>query len=282
MTVGIVCDSTADLLPAYHEEHDVLMVPLKVRFGEEVFEDWLELHPEEFYERLAASPEPSKTSQPSPAEFEAAYRRLAERGCDSIVSIHLSTALSGTHESAVLAAASSRVPVHLIDTKLVSQGTALVVRAAVRARDAGATGEEVADAARRVTSETRLFFVLDTLEYLVKGGRAGKAAGLAAALLNIKPVLRLDEAGEVAPFKKVKGFRKALSELAAHVAEDAAGRPVRLGLLHSCAPERAEELRQALLGAGVRVTEEEPVLVGAVIGTYAGPNAAGCAYYPEA
>ena len=279
MTVGIVCDSTADLPLAFYDEHDVSMVPLKVRFGEEVFEDWRELHPEDFYRRLAASPILSKTSQPSPAEFEAAYRALAERGCEAVVSVHLTSKLSGTIESATLASASSAIPVHIVDTKVVSQGAALVLKAAIAARDGGASAEEIAEEARRVTDKTRFFFVLETLEYLVKGGRAGKATGLAASLLNIKPILTFDD-GIVAPFRKVKGYRKALGELARYVAEDAAGRKVRLGLLHSCAPERAEELHAALVEAGVQMVEEETCVVGAVIGTYAGPQAAGCSYYP--
>lgn len=281
MKTGIVCDSTADLPVEFYSDNDVTMVPLKVRFGDEVLADWTELHPEEFYARLSASPTLPKTSQPSPAEFETAYRSLAEAGCDEIVSIHLSAALSGTVQSASLAASDSPVPVHVVDSKKVSQGTALVLKAAIEARDAGASGDEIARTAERIASKVRLFFVLDTLDCLVKGGRAGRAAGVAAALLNIKPVLSIGSDGVVEAFKKVKGFRRALSELAGHVAEDAAGSEVRLGLLHSCSPERADELREELAAAGVLIREEPPVVVGAVIGTYAGPRAAGCAYYPS-
>lgn len=280
--VGIVTDSTCDLYPSELAELGVTLVPLKVLFGEESYLDWIELEPEEFYRKLKAFPGLPKTSQPSPADFLAAYTKLAEEGCEGIVSIHLSAALSGTFQSAEMAAVDSPIPVHLIDTKKVAQALGLVVRAACEARDAGQGVDEVAAYAREVASKTRLYFVLDTLDYLVKGGRAGKATGLAASLLNIKPVLDVNADGIIEPFKKVKGRKKAIAELAAHVAEDARENGhMRVALLHACAPEGAEEMRAALVAQGADVTIETTGLVGSVVGTYAGPDALGVAYYPE-
>jgi len=278
--VGIVCDSTSDLEPAWYELHDVAMVPLKVLFGDETFLDWVDFAPAEFYERLTAAERLPKTSQPSPAEFAAAYARLADAGCDQIVSIHLTAALSGTFESATMAAKDAAIPVHVIDTKTVSQATALVVKAAVEARDAGADAAEIVRVAQQVTDDVTLFFVLDTLEYLVKGGRAGKAQGLAASVLNIKPILTFNSDGIIEPFKKVKGTRKAIAELARHMAADAlANGRLRVSTLSACTPELAEELRAALDTAGVDYEFESAGLIGSVIGTYAGPRAVGCAYY---
>lgn len=279
--VGIVTDSTCDLLPSELEALGVTMVPLKVLFAEESFLDWVELGPEEFYAKLATATQLPKTSQPSPADFAAAYKRLAEEGCEAIVSIHLTSALSGTFASAEMAAKDSAVPVHVIDTRKVSQAAALVVKAACEARDAGADAEAIAARATEVSRSMRLFFVLDTLEYLVKGGRAGKAAGLAASLLNIKPVLEMNAEGTIEPFRKVKGRKKAMAELAAHITEDAAanGR-MRLSVLHACSEQVAHELVAALSEAGADVEVESIGVVGSVIGTYAGPNAVGCGYYP--
>lgn len=279
--VGIVTDSTCDLSPKELESLGVTLVPLKVMFGEETFFDWVELEPTEFYKKLAESSVLPKTSQPTPAEFTSAYEALAEKGCDTIVSIHLTSALSGTISSATMAAKTSPVPVHVIDTHKVTQALGLVVKAAVEARDAGLDGDAVAARATAVSASMRLYFVLDTLEYLVKGGRAGKAQGLAASLLNIKPVLDMNEEGIIEPFKKVKGRKKAIAELVAHVKEDAAknGR-MRLTLLHACAPELLEELRIEVEASGADVEVESTGLVGAVVGTYAGPRAVGCAYYP--
>lgn len=280
-TVGIVCDSTCDLGPDWLAAHDVVMVPLKVLFGEDTYLDWIDLSPEAFYAKLATAPVLPKTSQPSPAEFSAVYDALAEKGCDGIVSIHLTSALSGTFESATLAAATSKVPVEVIDTRTVSAGESLVVEAAVNARLAGGDTGAVAAAARHVVETQHLFFALDTLEYLVKGGRAGKAQGLAASVLNIKPVLTFSPEGTIEPYKKVKGTKKAIAEMAERVAEDSRETPVRAAFLNSIAPALAEELRQALDDAGARYTLDHVASVGAVIGTYAGPGAVGIAYYPE-
>lgn len=279
--VGLVCDSTCDLAPAWLVEHDVRMVPLTVLFGDAGFKDWIDLQPREFYKRLTASAALPTTSQPSPADFSAAYTELTERGCEAIVSIHLTSRLSGTFESATMAAAEASVPVHVVDTKRVTAATALVVKQAIELRDRGVSAEEIAATARATSDAVRLFFVLDTLDYLVKGGRAGKAQGLAASLLNIKPVLMFNDEGTIEPFKKVKGTRKALTELAEHVAADSRenGR-VRLSILHADDLALAEELRAALDTAGADYELDSIQLVGAVIGTYAGPHAVGAGYYP--
>lgn len=278
--IGIVTDSTCDLGPEWLAEHGVEMVPLKVLFGDETFRDWVDMRPDEFFERLASASVLPKTSQPSPAEFAATFRRLAEEGVEGIVSIHLSAALSGTFGSASIAAESSPVPVRLVDSKLVSTAAGLGVKAAIEARDAGGDLDAVHAAAQHACDHTELFFVLDTLDYLVKGGRAGKAQGLAASLLDIKPVLWIDEAGEVAPFKRVRGFKRAIGELAAHVAEDVGSRRVRIALLHACCPDAVGDLRKAIEATGVNAVYEPDVLLGAVIGTYAGPGAVGVAYLP--
>lgn len=277
--VGIVCDSTCDLGPEWLRSHDVLMVPLKINFGEKAYLDWVELQPERFFEMLHESSVLPKTSQPSPADFTAAYESLAAAGCDSIVSIHITGPLSGTVESALMAAATAPVPVRVVDTRTVSAGEALVVQAALVAREAGGDLEAIEDAARSTAGRTRVLFALDTLEFLVKGGRAGKAAGLAGSLLNIKPVLTVNADGVIEPFKKVKGMRKAILEMAETVA--AAGR-VRVAPLHSSASGLAEELIDALDAAGADYELATTIHVGAVIGTYAGSGAVGIAFYPLA
>jgi len=279
--VGIVTDSTCDLPLDVLAALDVRMVPLKVLIGDESYLDWIEMSPQDFYVRLETSPVLPKTSQPSPADFLAAYRTLAEEGCDSIVSIHLSAQLSGTMSSALFACDQSPIPVHVVDTKKVTQALGLVVKAAVEARAAGLDAEAIAARALAVSESMRLFFVLDTLDYLVKGGRAGKAQGLAASLLNIKPVLDVNSDGIIEPFKKVKGRKKALSEMAAHVADDSRkyGR-LRLSLLHACTADDGAELLDDIVRSGADIELESVGLVGAVVGTYTGRDAIGVAYYP--
>lgn len=281
MKVAIVCDSTCDLGAEWLAAHSVTMVPLKVLFGDRTYLDWIDLTPDTFFDMLAQASDLPKTSQPSPAEFTAVYEALAAQGFDEVVSIHLSSALSGTVESATLAAATSRIPVRVIDTKIVTAGTALVVMAAVAERDRGGDADAVEAAARYVVENERLLFALGTLEYLVKGGRAGKAQGLAANLLNIKPVLTFNKDGIIEPFKKVRGTKTAITEIASEVAKDSQKRRVRLALFHSTSQELADELAAALDAAGADYDLVLTGRVGAVIGTYAGPGAVGAVYYPE-
>ena len=280
--VGIVTDSTCDIEPEHLAALGVTMVPLTVHFGDTHYRDWIDIRPDEFYKRLAASAALPTTSQPSPAEFAAAYVELAGSGCTEIVAVTLSAALSGTYESAVLGAKNAPVPVRVVDSKRASQGTGLIVLAAVEARDHALSGEQVESRVREVAESSRLFFLLDTLEYLVKGGRAGKATGLAASLLNIKPVLEVNSDGIIEPFKKVRGRQQAVAALASHVAEESRTRGrLRLALLHAGIEGEAGELETALVDAGADVDVVSRGVIGAVIGTYTGPGAVGVAYYPE-
>lgn len=279
--VGLVVDSTCDLTPEWLAAHDVTMVPLTVLFGSDSYLDWVELRPDQFYEKLAKFPGLPKTSQPSPAAFGEAYLKLAEQGCDEIVSIHLSGPLSGTVQSATLAAATAPIPIHVVDTHKVTQGVALAVLEAIHARDAGASAAEITNAAQDAAAKTRLFFLLDTLDYLVKGGRAGKAQALAASLLSIKPVLEVNADGIIEPYKKVRGERQAMQALVDTVSEDAAKLGhLKVGLLHACHPDRMATLKQLILESGADIEIVTEGTIGAVIGTYAGPGALGVTYLP--
>jgi DegV family protein with EDD domain len=278
-SVGIVCDSTCDLGLEWFADHEVEMVPLKIQIDGDTFLDWVDLSPEAFYERQKSAVEMPTTSQPSPADFTAAYERAGE-GADGIVAITLTSELSGTHQSAEIAAAESAVPVHLIDTKLVSVATGLAVKAAVSARDAGGSVDDVRRAAEWTARNTRLFFVLDTLDYLVKGGRAGRAQGLAASVLNIKPILTFAPEGIIEPFKKVKGLSKALTALAGHVAEASKESRLRIAFLHAVAPDLLDELRSEVDDAGADYELDCIGEIGCVIGNYAGAGAVGVAYVP--
>jgi DegV family protein with EDD domain len=279
--VGIVTDSTCDVEPARLAQLGVEMVPLTVHFGDEHYRDWIDLHPKEFYAKLAASLLLPTTSQPSPADFAAAYARLAEQGFEEVVVITLSSALSGTYDSAMLGARDAKLPVRVVDGKRASQGTALIVFAAVEARDAGLDAAAIEARATEVARSSRLFFLLDTLDYLVKGGRAGKATGLAASLLNVKPVLEVNAEGYIEPFKKVRGRQQAVAALAQHVAEESRSRGrLRAALLHARIGGEVEELQAALRAADADIEVVSQGILGAVIGTYTGPGAVGIAYYP--
>jgi len=277
---AIVCDSTCDLGLEYFAKNDVAMVPLKVLIDGTTYLDWTELAPIRFFELLASVKQLPTTSQPSPADFKTVYETLAARGVEGIVSVHLTSSLSGTIQSATIAASEVDVDVRIVDTHLVTQGAGLVVRAAVQARDSGGDVDTVEAAAQRATQETRFLFVLDTLEYLIKGGRAGKATGLAASLLNIKPILTFNDEGIIEPFKKVKGLSKALQLIAEEVATVSAGRQVEVAPVHAVRPDNAKLLMDALDASGVDYVAHPIGEIGSVIGTYAGPGAVGLAFRP--
>ncbi|MHB0975894.1 MAG: DegV family protein [Candidatus Aquicultorales bacterium] len=269
MRIGLVTDSTADMPDEFYSDNQIKVVPLYVRFGEEVFKDWVDMTPADFYPRMRQVTELPKTSQPSVEDFLNVYRSF--EGYDGVVSIHLSSKLSGTIQSAEVAAADSPVPVTVIDGKQGSIATGILLAEAARARDAGADMDEIKQVVEDAIEDIRIAFCVDTLKYLEMGGRIGKAKFLAASLLKIRPVLTLVD-GEVTPFKKVKSRAKVVEEMVAFVKDRSAGRPVRIGFVHAGCPEVADELRGAVLASGVKIESEVVSEMGCVIGTYLGPG----------
>lgn len=279
--VGIVVDSTCDLTPEMLNKLDVVLVPLKVSFGEDTFLDSIEIAPAEFYERLATADQLPKTSQPSPAQFMDAFTQLKESGCTEIVSLSISTSISGTFYSSLLASKDFDIPVHCIDTLNVTLGLGILLLAACEMRDNGLSGEQITEKIEQLIPETKLLFVIDSMDNLVKGGRAGRAAGLAAALLDIKPILTLDESGTITPFKKFKGRKKAIAELSRHMARESQEKgKLRYALIYTDTPSDVDLLRESFAQAGLDGEEIYSGSNGPVIGTYV-PKACGIAYYPE-
>ena len=272
MAVKIVTDSTSDIPPELAAELGVTVVPLTVSFGDEEFKDGIDITRDEFMTRLTTGGVFPRTSQPSPGDFLEIYKPLTEAG-DEVVSIHISGKLSGTLNSA--RGAVQDLPdarIELVDTELASLGLTLVVRAAAVAANGGATAEEVARIAEQAASKIDLFFLLDTLEYLQKGGRIGKAQALIGGLLSIKPVLKLVD-GEIHPHEKVRTRAKALARMKEIAAE---GGPYEdIALIHEASAEDVQAFEAVLAPLS-----EAPLLtgrIGPVIGTYTGPNVIGFA-----
>lgn len=281
--VGIVVDSTCDVSPAQLAERDIRHVPLIVRFGNEEFRDAIDLTPDAFYAKLAAASELPKTSQPTPADFAATYRDLADQGYDEIVVLTLSEPLSGTHQSADIAAKDAPIPVHLVNTKNVSCGLGMLAYRAAELRDAGHDGAAIAEEIRRLSDLSTIFVVVGQMDNLVKGGRAGRAAGLAASLLNIKPILTIGSDGILEPVAKVRGMSKAIEQMAKLVAEktESLGE-VRWMLVYTTDESLADQARAAMAAAGVRGTEQTVGRVGPVVGTYVGEGTIAVGYIPVA
>jgi DegV family protein with EDD domain len=267
---AIVLDSTADLPDAADRFPNWRVVPLYVRFGDESMRDGVDISAGEFYERLRGSSVFPTTSQPTPGDFLACYEELG--GYERIFSLHISARVSGTFASAETAARALGGRVRAIDTETASASIAMLALAIQRRLDRGTSDEEIDGLVDRYRRERGLLFTVDTLEFLQRGGRIGKAAAFAGTLLQVKPILSIRD-GEVEPVRRVRGERKAFAELATALETETQDEPeYRLGVAHAAAPERAAEL-EALVRQQRPLAELELVVtLGAVIGSHAGPG----------
>jgi DegV family protein with EDD domain len=269
---AIVLDSTADLPDAADRFPNWRVVPLYVRFGDESLRDGVDISAGEFYERLRGSSVFPTTSQPTPGDFIACYEELG--GYERIFSLHISARVSGTFASAETAAGEldRRGRVRAIDTETASASIAMLALAIQRRLERGTSDEEIDGLVERYRHERGLLFTVDTLEFLQRGGRIGKAAAFAGTLLQVKPILSIRD-GEVEPVKRVRGDRKAFAELAAALETETEDEPAyRLGVAHAAAPERAAELEALVREQRPRAELELVVTLGAVIGSHAGPG----------
>ena len=211
--VRIVTDSTADIPQELVDELGIIVVPLKVSFGSDIYRDGVDIKPREFIALMEKEKVMPTTSQPSPGEFVSVYENLAAKG-DTVVSIHLSGKLSGTVQSAQTAKAMTGArDVYIIDSKTASMGLGLIVLAAAKAAKEGQPIREVMSVIKYKMARTFVIFLVDTLEYLEKGGRIGKASAFLGTMLKIKPILTVD-AGQVIPLEKVRGKAAAIDRIA--------------------------------------------------------------------
>jgi len=271
---AVVLDSTADFPEGPHRCPNWRVVPLYVRFGAESFRDYAELGPQEFYERLRIASDLPTTSQPTPGDFLEVYRGLERY--ERILSLHIPATLSGTVESARLAGGElGGGKVRAIDSGTVSAGLALLALGVQKRLERGTTDEALDAYVERFRRESRIVFTVDTLEYLAKGGRIGKAAAMAGTLLNIKPILAIEQ-GEVVPLKRVRGAHKAFLEFVEAFEQGSVDRPsLRVGIADADAPDRRDAVRDLVHRTRPQARVEVETTLGAVVGTHAGPGAVG-------
>ena len=277
---AIVLDSTADLPDAAERFPNWRVVPLYVRFGDESFRDGVEISADDFYRRLQTDPEFPRTSQPTPADFLACYHELISY--ERIFSLHLSAKVSGTFASAETAAQElGHGVVHAVDTETASASIGMLALAIQRRLERGTTDEEIEALIERYKRERGLLFTVDTLEFLQRGGRIGKAAAFAGGLLHVKPILAIVD-GEVAPVKRVRGEKKAFAELVAAIETETTDEPGwRFSVAHAAAPERAAELEALIRERRPNAELELDVPLGAVIGAHAGPGTLGLFWFRD-
>ena len=277
---AIVVDSTADFPQAPDRFPNWRVVPLYVRFGDESFRDYVELAPDVFYERLKLADQTPTTSQPTPGDFLAVYQELS--GYERVLSLHIAGKLSGTIESARSAAellGDDRV--RTIDTESASAATAMLGFAIQRRLEQGTTDEEVDVLVDRFRSEAGLLFTVDTFEYLVRGGRVGRARAWAGELFHIKPILTIKE-GEVVPLTRVRGNKKAFQQFAsAFEAGTNDSQTLRVGIAHAEAPERADALAEMVRQTRPASDLELVTTLGPVVGAHAGPGTVGFFWFDD-
>lgn len=278
--IKIVTDSTCDLPQQVLDDLDITMVPLTIRFGQESYKDRVEISSEEFFQRLTESKEVPTTSQVSVGQFAEVFNKHAGE-YDSVLGLFLSSKLSGTYQSAVIAKNILGLEnIHVMDTKMVTLAHGLIVReAAIMARD-GCSLKEIGDRVRYLSEHLHSIIILDTLTYLEKNGRIKSSIAVVGNLLSIKPILTLKN-GEVQLLDKIRGRKKVLKWIASYIEEQGIkleGKTV--GMYHIGCNQVADELKGILLNQ-FNAKELVEGTVGSVIGCYSGPTAIGVYFIRE-
>lgn len=278
--IQIITDSTSDLTAQQAADWGVKVVPLTVHFGEDAYLDRVDLPAEEFYEKLSACGDAlPTTSQVNPAEFSDAFETVLARG-DDVLGIFISSDLSGTYQSAVLARellSSGRI--HLVDSRSTTFGLALLVRQAVRLRDEGRSAADIAAALDSLVPRLRLLAVVDTLKYLKLGGRISAATALVGGVLGISPIIGLAD-GKVDSLGKSRGRKGGMKWIADRVG-DTVDPALGVSFGHTNSPDALSECMEALAPLTGDAAVEFTGLIGPTVGTHAGPGAAGFAYFEK-
>ena len=282
--VAVVTDSTASVPAEVASEHGIVVVPLQVVIGARAYDDGIdpEASPANVAEALRQFL-PVSTSRPSPALLLETYERAAAEGAEEIVSVHVSAEVSGTYESALLAARKAPVKVHVVDSRQIGAGTGFAALAAAEVVAEGGDGQEAAAAARGRAEGTSSLFYVDTLEYLRRGGRVGAAAALLGSALAVKPILSLED-GRIAPLEKVRTSGRALARLEELAVAAAGEQQVDVAVCHLAGSTPAEALAEALTGRLTDNLSGRPVAVAevpSVLGAHVGPGLVGVTVSPR-
>ena len=276
MGIRIVVDSTADLTPQVRQR--VIVVPLTIHFGEEEFVDGVNITGQEFYEKLVTSKMMPSTSQATPYAFSAAFGQAVADG-DEVVAIVVSSKLSGTYQSAVIAAEDYPGKVHVVDSLNIALGSAILTEYALRLVDEGHSAQEITSLLEAARERVRLMAVVDTLEYLQRGGRLSKTAAIAGGLLSIKPIIGLVD-GEIKVLAKGRGNKQANNLMNQEVVKTGIDASVPMMLGYTGTDD--EFLRKYRQDSGELWSADTPeALVCGVVGTHAGPGAVAVAFFSK-
>ena len=276
--IAFVTDSTAYCPDEFVKAHNLTVVPLNLRWDEDVYKDNVDITPQAFYEKLEKSNSMPSTSQPSAGEFLEAYKSAA-KGADGVVVVVISSGISGTYNSAVLAQGEfSQVPVVVIDSKVTAAGLVFMLQAMAEKARQGASIDDMAKVAKDVHDSMGIYFVVDTLKYLHKGGRIGGASAILGSALDLKPILYLSEEGKIEALEKVRTKKKAVKRLVEIAKEKAGGKKAYVGIQQANAPEDAEALKIEI-ASQIDCQQIEIYPISPVIGTHVGPGTLGVAVH---
>jgi DegV family protein with EDD domain len=277
---AVVLDSTSDYPEAPSRFPNMRFVPLYVRFGDETYRDYVDLGPAEFYEKLRTSPVTPATAQPTPQDFVDAYEQLASY--ERIYSLHVSSKVSGTFQSAELAAQEiGGDKVRVVDSLTASLAIAMLSHAIQRRLARGTSDEEIEQLVDRFHRDANVVFTVETLEYLQRGGRIGRAAAIAGSLLNVRPILGVQD-GVVVAVARVRGRQKALTEFERRLVEETADGPgLRVAIAHADAADWVGTLSEIVWRVRPQAEIEFTATLGAVVGTHAGPGAVGFFWFQD-
>ncbi|WP_124727650.1 DegV family protein [Staphylospora marina] len=282
--VKIIADSTSDIPKHLADGLGISIVPIYVNISGKTYEDGRTISPGEFYEMLKTTEQLPTTSQPSPTDIADVYREAIREGSKEILSLHISSKMSGTYQSALLAKSmieeeQEGVRIHVLDTRTVTYAFGVIVLLTARAAKEGKSLDELVRMAERIREKQALVALVDTLEYLQKGGRIGKAAALVGSLLNIKPIISISDDGEVTAIDKARGRKKAFSRAFELLRERVPGGAVHVGILHANEPEQAKVWLEKVKEM-YDVRESVIADIGPAVGTHAGPGTVGCLLVP--
>ncbi len=280
--IALLTDSTCDIPQEFLDKYDIKVVPLTIIWGGEQFQDGVNLTATDFYKRLETDLSLPTTSQPTPQQMVLAYEAAKNNGAEEVLIITISSAMSGTHESAKAAAAMVDLPVKVMDSKANSMSLGWQVLAAARARESGGDLQAMIDAADQARSTMVYIITLDTLEYLHKGGRIGGASHFIGNLLNLKPQISVDHnSGEVAGGRRSRTRKKALNDLFVDFFDQVdREKPLRIAVLHNAALEEAKTLTEKIKSE-INPAEIIISIVSPVLGVHTGPRAVAICGYTE-
>ncbi|MDG2427648.1 MAG: DegV family protein [Acidimicrobiales bacterium] len=274
MNVRIVTDSACDLTEAEIETHSITVVPLSIRFGEDVQLDRDEISVDDFYQRMAESEELPETAAPSPGAFAQVFQQRLDEGADAVVCINLSSGVSATMESSQLAAREVDGDIRIVDSRSVTAGLGTMVMAAAKAAEAGSSADEIVTLVEDIRNRTRVYGAIDTLENLKKGGRIGNAQALLGSMLSIKPLIDIST-GVVEEAGRQRTRKKSLAWLRDKVAEHS-DEIETLSVMHAQADDIDELI--TMLSAFVDPTTIRVGVIGPVVASHGGPGLVGLCF----